>query len=77
MDELLIPCPFCGGEARISFREFDGAFIVETWVVAMCSACGIRTPKYFYTPEHGEQEKRIAIESVTSRWNRRVQEVNE
>lgn len=63
--EHLKPCPFCGREARISYGNDNG----DLFVIAMCSSCGIRTPKFYY--KNGELSEGEMM--VAKRWNRRVE----
>lgn len=70
--EKLKPCPFCGSVARISYGSNETlSFGSESWVIAMCCSCGIRTPKFYYCPEQGELS--VAETMVTKRWNKRVE----
>ena len=70
MDKLR-PCPFCGSDARLSFAsDVNLAFGEESYAIAMCCSCGIRTPKFYYCPEQGERT--IAEKMVSKRWNRRA-----
>ncbi len=62
------PCPFCGKEARISYGNDNG----ELYVIAMCSSCGIRTPKFYYISNAQKCELSEAEYMVIKRWNRRV-----
>ena len=70
--ENLKSCPFCGSVARISYGTDE---ILESWVIAMCCSCGIRTPKFYYRPEQGELSE--AEMMVAKRWNRRVKRSGE
>jgi Lar family restriction alleviation protein len=56
MQNKLLPCPFCGGEASVNFREsssFIGYFFVS------CNECGCR------------QTTSISKEAVVNAWNTR------
>ena len=67
----LKPCPFCGGEARISINsDTNIVFGEETWAIAFCGSCGIRTPRFYFCPEQNERCE--AEMMVTKRWNRRT-----
>ena len=59
-DELL-PCPFCGGTARIRHLTTAG---VPTHSMVECTKCHIKTDYYVY--EFGER-------NVAKIWNRRVE----
>lgn len=75
--EPLKKCPFCGGDAAITF---SGAVTNSTWkgyILAKCKICKASSRGYFY---HGEPIK-IPLDSTiagfeeTERWNlRKVKE---
>lgn len=67
MDEKLKPCPFCGGEAELSFGKFDGK---DTSYV-VCIKCGSQGEFFFVSPKYAS-----AIRAIKA-WNRRVGEQNE
>ena len=61
MDEKLLPCPFCGGEARvIEETRDDNCFRMDGYAVR-CEKCDVSTDLYV--------ESDVAI----SVWNRRAQ----
>lgn len=69
----LKPCPFCGSVARISYGSNETlSFGTESWVIAMCCSCGIRTQKFYYCPEQGELSEAEVM--VAKRWNRRAED---
>lgn len=54
---IILPCPFCGGEAKIVINEnFNYKFVC----FASCTNCGVETPRYFNTKE-----------KVIETWNKR------
>ena len=59
MSEKLLPCPFCGGKAKLHIEKFinyiQGYFVY-------CKQCNIATPM--------DDDKQIVIEL----WNRRANE---
>ena len=58
-DELL-PCPFCGGEARVRHLTTAG---VRTHSMVECTNCHVKTD--YYVHEFGER-------NVAKIWNRRI-----
>lgn len=74
MDEFdLLPCPFCGCEARmhdlpLPVLDGDGALTdaSEDVPTVVCSGCGART-----TPRRHPEPQRTAVE-VAALWNRRT-----
>ncbi len=40
----LLPCPFCGGHARMTSDKVDGLSTLQV----VCEECGISTPVYVY-----------------------------
>jgi len=61
-DPTLIPCPCCGGEARICQWK-DTLDPHATWIA--CASCGLMTDSFHaFTPEAAKQ-KAAAV------WNRR------
>lgn len=46
MDEKLLPCPFCGGEALLGYDNHN-----QTAYWAQCSDCGIATLESFHKEE--------------------------
>ena len=58
----LLPCPFCGGEARLQQRKRTShAYYV------ICKNCGCRTPFYQYQFDSAEKLR----EEATAAWNTR------
>lgn len=62
MDIKLLPCPFCGGEARLQRRNKKHGYYV------VCKACGCRTPYYQYQFLSREELRNTAIAT----WNTRI-----
>lgn len=63
----LKPCPFCGGDARLSYGDDDG----EMYVVSMCESCGMQSMKQYYVSESKESVTG-AEERALHLWNRRL-----
>ena len=62
-DEVLLPCPFCGGEAALSVFDANASIAIMPPMFmyrVACTDCNIRTMAY--------NDKQIAI----SRWNQRT-----
>ena len=64
MTEILLPCPFCGGEAE-SNGYFNGG-TGNSWEIVTCSKCGVSQPttKYYSMPQ------------AIAAWNRRAEPEN-
>ena len=65
MNEILKPCPFCGGEAYVDTCE------TCRYVHVTCSRCRATGTNYTPIPGNGAQNaecRRLAIEA----WNRRA-----
>ena len=62
MSEIkLLPCPFCGGEARLQRKGKKREYYV------ICKKCGCRTPYYKYQFSSNEKLREEAIAT----WNTR------
>lgn len=63
--EGLLPCPFCGGEARLK-KHYR---LEQTWYV-QCSKCGIKTKNSVQVPY---ESWKTAMNYPVKQWNRRVE----
>jgi len=57
-NEVLLPCPFCGGTAKMKPNPSDVYSSNEPWWLVVCSECGATV---------GED----TTEDVIAKWNRR------
>lgn len=69
IDEVLKPCPFCGGEAKLKhgkpWQQNEG----KRFAFVQCRVCESKTKTYFQYPyEAWKDVDRYAIEA----WNRRA-----
>lgn len=69
----LLPCPFCGGEARTKVA-MDGRTGICIW--SQCIVCGTRTATYSiditYNEDPALSEIKSAKEKAIEEWNRRT-----
>ena len=69
-EENLLPCPFCGGEAELSYEyELGQGYCIKEYYVK-CSSCGASggdVSQYFHNGTEAELKK-LAIE----KWNMRA-----
>lgn len=65
-NKSLMPCPFCGGEARLKKHQK----LQQTWYV-QCNDCGIRTPN---STQAAYESWKAAMEAPVNQWNRRVKD---
>ncbi len=77
-DADLLPCPFCGSEARlheVSLNDKDSIFAVR------CTGCGAESRREtngcHILPERKEIDKQAAAELVVDAWNRRTTSAGE
>lgn len=60
----LKPCPFCGGEAYVAFRDSDC-----TWIVR-CFHCQAEVAEHMHL-DYGEISMKAARGYVIDKWNQR------
>lgn len=63
MNDLLKPCPFCGGEARIVVLKKG----FKSIIVCTTPECGFRRHSY----NNGATDETVAMK-LTAAWNRRM-----
>ena len=66
MNDLLKPCPFCGGEARIVVLKKG----FKSIIVCMTPECGFRRHSY----NNGATDETVAQRLIAA-WNRRANDV--
>lgn len=57
--EELMPCPFCGGDARV-YKDLCHTDLSTTFYTVICTKCGARTHNNF-------------LEDAIKKWNRRTE----
>ena len=65
MSDELLPCPFCGGEAKIFSSEEGG-----TWDV-QCQSCGALP--FLVSPREARSRGIEPMDYLVAAWNRRVE----
>lgn len=81
MDELLEPCPFCGGKAVFKHHNIGGAghILLAADATVECSECGLVFPKRYSTVvvegENGELSVRTSLQEAVIDWNRRFHDI--
>ena len=66
----LLPCPFCGGEAKIESKQGSFGYSNAHHSVT-CVSCGVSTPRVGERYPAAEAE-REAIKAASVQWNRRA-----
>jgi len=66
MSSELLPCPFCGGEARPT------AYLEYSWFAPVCKSCGVRGPSVRIERGADPQKLRELLSKANSLWNTRV-----
>lgn len=66
MSSELLPCPFCGGEARPT------AHLEYSWFAPVCKSCGVRGPSVRIERGSDPQKLRELLSKADSLWNARV-----
>ena len=64
-DDGLMPCPFCGGEARVFLSEEGGMWDVQ------CQGCGAMP--YLLSPREARHAGLDPAEELARLWNRRAE----
>lgn len=62
----LLPCPFCGGEARPT------AHLDYNWFAPVCTNCGVRGPSVKIARGVDKQAMRELLNKADELWNMRV-----
>ena len=62
----LLPCPFCGGEARPT------AHLVYSWFAPVCQSCGVRGPSVRIESGTSPQKMRELMNKADALWNTRA-----
>lgn len=63
----LLPCPFCGGEARL----LEPVRVESDWWCASVMCLGTKERQCVVQMTHGAVTKRDAVRAVVEAWNRR------
>lgn len=67
-DYKLLPCPFCGGKAEITFAPYAKTVYIQ------CTKCPAMMGRYNKTTISGHEKFKVSFEdetAVTESWNRR------
>lgn len=67
MKNLLLPCPFCGGEAKVQINHSAAQGASDKTACVVCEKCGCRTKEVI---EWGND----FIDIASSLWNTRTTE---
>lgn len=62
----LLPCPFCGGEARPT------AHLTYSWFAPVCKSCGVRGPSVNIESGSDPQKLRELMNKADALWNTRA-----
>jgi len=62
----LLPCPFCGGEARPT------AHLDYNWFAPVCTNCGVRGPSVKIARGSSQQTMRELLNKADELWNSRI-----
>lgn len=65
----LLPCPFCGGEARPT------AHLTYSWFAPVCKSCGVRGPSVRIESGADPQKLRELMNKADALWNTRAPNV--
>lgn len=64
----LLPCPFCGGEARPT------AHLAYSWFAPVCMSCGVRGPSVKIDRNSSQQKLRELMDKADDLWNTRAED---
>jgi hypothetical protein len=64
--KALLPCPFCGGEARPT------AHLTYSWFAPVCESCGARGPAVHIERGSDPQVMRELLNKADALWNARA-----
>ena len=70
-DRELLPCPFCGGKAKISRESLDERYGYADKVKVQCTACGVAVSAVGDTSKPGYADNSTVEKRATDAWNRR------
>lgn len=65
-EQTLLPCPFCGGEAKPT------AHLTYSWFAPVCKSCGVRGPSVRIERGSDPQKMRELMNKADALWNRRA-----
>ena len=65
----LLPCPFCGGEARPT------AHLTYSWFAPVCKSCGVSGPSVRIESGADPQKLRELMNKADALWNTRAPNV--
>lgn len=70
--DVLKPCPFCGGKAVVEAHG-DSAFsdLIDGWVSVKCIECEVENQPHYVGFVNKEESEAIVQKSIAE-WNRRV-----
>ncbi len=64
----LLPCPFCGGKARMKLEPRPEIGFSHAVLLVQCQSCGTKTKDF---PFGFDESEGFTTKQVTEMWNRR------
>lgn len=76
MDELLKPCPFCGGKAGFKVHKLGSGDLLLAYITVGCSKCRLMFPSKYTLSVKASENGEITVTNEQKKaaddWNRRA-----